>query len=460
MPLNYVLIQETTLTASAASVTFSNIPQTGYTDLKIVVSARTDNNAGQPWAGLRLAFNGSSANMSFDALYGNGFSATSGGGTNAEPGIASSSAATSNTFGNSEFYIPNYTSNNIKSFSADGVQENNAATALIALDANLWSQTAAITSMTITSQNSWNFVANSSFSLYGIAALGTTPTFLPKASGGDIIVNDGTYWYHAFLTSNVFTPFSNLSCDVLQVAGGGGGAGYGGGGGAGGLLGFTSQALTSATNYVATIGAGGVATPYNTANIGAGNNSQFGSLTASVGGGGAGSATNFRTGGNGGSGGGAGSADPGNGNASGGTGTTGQGNNGGVATSQTSAQGGGGGGGAGAVGSTTTCIGGIGATFNTTVGGTAGPYSFINAMGSATGTGQLSGGNYYYAGGGSGQGNTAGPNAGGLGGGGSGGFGGGSDTAGTANTGGGGGSGPGTAKSGGSGIVIVRYTMA
>ena len=168
MTVNYVLIGEITTSVSVASVTFSNIPQTGYTDLKIVVSARTDNNAGQPWAGLRLAFNGSSANMSFDALYGNGSSASSGAGANAEPGLASSSAATSNTFGNSEFYIPNYTSNNFKSFNADGVQENNAATALIALDANLWSQPAAITSISIAAAGA-NFVQYSTAYLYGIS---------------------------------------------------------------------------------------------------------------------------------------------------------------------------------------------------------------------------------------------------------------------------------------------------
>ncbi len=35
MPNNYVLLERTELAASAASVTFANIPQTGYTDLKI-----------------------------------------------------------------------------------------------------------------------------------------------------------------------------------------------------------------------------------------------------------------------------------------------------------------------------------------------------------------------------------------------------------------------------------------
>jgi hypothetical protein len=41
------------LNATAASVTFANIPQTGYTDLKVVVSARLDVNDVQ----LKMYFN-------------------------------------------------------------------------------------------------------------------------------------------------------------------------------------------------------------------------------------------------------------------------------------------------------------------------------------------------------------------------------------------------------------------
>jgi hypothetical protein len=164
---NYILLERTELNASAASITFSNIPQTGYTDLKIVVSARTDNNAGFPWAGLRLEVNGLTTNQSFRALYGNGSSASSGSGSVIESGLATSSLATANTFGNSELYIPNYAGSQQKSMSVDSVQETNGTTALAGLQANLWASTAAITSLTFTSQNSWNFVAGSTFSLYG-----------------------------------------------------------------------------------------------------------------------------------------------------------------------------------------------------------------------------------------------------------------------------------------------------
>jgi hypothetical protein len=87
----------------------------------------------------------------------------------------------------------------------------------------------------------------------------------------------------------------------------------------------------------------------------------------------------------------------------------------------------------------------------------------LNAIGAATSTGQLSGGNYYYAGGGAGASASPAinaPSVGGLGGGGNGGH----EThlytgvSGTPNTGGGGGADSiGGTGAGGSGLVVVRY---
>jgi hypothetical protein len=42
MPNNMILLETIALTQSAASVTFDNLPTSGYTDLKIVISARTE----------------------------------------------------------------------------------------------------------------------------------------------------------------------------------------------------------------------------------------------------------------------------------------------------------------------------------------------------------------------------------------------------------------------------------
>jgi hypothetical protein len=57
----------------------------------------------------------------------------------------------------------------------------------------------------------FSFVQYSTFYLYGVAALGTTPAIVPYATGGDTIMTDGTYWYHTFVSSGTFTPAKALS---------------------------------------------------------------------------------------------------------------------------------------------------------------------------------------------------------------------------------------------------------
>lgn len=427
---NYVLLERIELNASAASITFSNIPQTGYTDLKVVASMRSADVSNIAFE-CSLTFNGNTTGYTAKQLYGDGTAAASSSPTVRPAGFIVGTSATASTFSNGELYIPNYTSSNYKSYSVDSVTETNATTQYMNLVAGLWSNTAAITSIALAG-TSGSFAANSTFSLYGLAAVGTTPAIAPKASGGNI-TTDGTYWYHTFLSSGTFTPAIGLSCDVLVVAGGGGGgANYGAGGGAGGLLTFTSQSIAASAQTV-TVGAGGPSAPSNTRGS-AGSNSVFGSLTACVGGGGGGgNSAGQYNGGSGGSGGGGGGL--GGSNATGGSGTSGQGNAG---ANQTGAGASSGGGGAGAAGSGVNP--GIGATS-----------ALINAMGAATNAGELSGGNYYFAGGGLGY--SAGTRA----------LGGGAPItgSGTVNTGGGGGGdGYSVSKGGGSGIVIVRYPIA
>lgn len=444
MANNYVLLDRIELNATAASVTFDNIPQTGYTDLKVVSSVRdsSSNNL------CSMYFNGdtNSANYTNNYILGNGSSVS--GGTNSSwlvAGIQEPSGNTANTFASGEFYVPNYTSSNQKSVSVDGVQENNATGAWAWMNASKWSGTAAITSVTLAGIGA-SFVSGSTFSLYGVAKLGTTPAIAPKANGGNVIGTDGTYWYHAFLSSGTFTPQVGLTADVLVVAGGGAGDDYGGGG-AGGLRNAT-LALTTSSLAVA-VGAGGSASN--------GSNSVFSSITSTGGGWGA-SSGDTRAGGNGGSGGGGGIGQaPGSGNTP--STSPSQGNNGGTAVNFPN-YGGGGGGGAGAVGTNGTgSAGGAGG-----VGSSA-----YSSWGLATVTGQNVSGTVYYAGGGGGggwlgAGSTTLGGVGGLGGGGKGQ--GKNDTAsvaGTPNTGGGGGgSGQGGAGgvNGGSGIVIIRYLVA
>jgi hypothetical protein len=259
---------------------------------------------------------------------------------------------------------------------------------------------------------------------------------------------------------------STYSLEYLIVAGGGGGGCLGGGGGGGGVISGVGLAINPGTSYTITVGGGAVGGGPGVAGGTGGNTTGFG-YTA-IGGGGGGSHTGGGTsvaGTNGGSGGG---ASDNSSSFSYGTGTAGQGNRGGSGSSVYSniPRGGGGGGGAGGVG------------LDIGSGGHGGPGFQSSILGTA-----------YYWGGGGGYGGYSGGSRGGdggLGGGGGGSAANGASPAGTGggqalnpggngvvgdntagglggqNTGGGGGcngwslstSG---SRSGGSGIVVVRY---
>jgi len=453
MPANYVLLEKIVVgAAGASSVTFSNIPQTGYTDLVLKTSTRNSGSNVGNYSAFTIAGAYTPSGL---FLRGNGTVASAG---NSQYGqMETGGAATASSFSNTETYFPNYTSATYKPLTTDSVVENNATEGYDNFSTGLVSNNSAITSLTITAATG-TFVQYSTFHLYGVAKLGTTPAISPYATGGDTIMTDGTYWYHAFKASGTFTPAKALSCDVLVVAGGGGsGQNNGGGGGAGGLVYSSSQSLT-ATNYTVTVGAGGAGASGDS-NTGAqgstGSNSNMTggalSLTAAVGGGGAGGQGLGKDGKIGGSGGGGGNG------GTGAAGTSGQGNAGGSSVNSGPSFPGGGGGGAGGAGGNASSGG--------TLGGQGGVgSSTYSSWGSATGTGQNVSGTYYYAGGGSGAGSTA--LAGGSGGGGSGAIYLGSPSvgsAGTANTGGGAGGSTGAGGvptiQGGSGIVIVRYAV-
>jgi hypothetical protein len=360
MTTNYVLLEKITVgAAGAASVTFANIPQTGYTDLVLKASVRT--NVSAIWDDVTLVFNSVSTGYVNNFVQGTGAAAGSGGASPASiVATVNGNTAASGTYGTFETYIPNYTSSNNKSYLTDSVTEANGTTSFAMMWAQRWENTASITSLTLSVVNGTLFLQNTTFYIYGVAKLNITPTVAPKASGGDIIDTDGTYWYHTFISSGTFTPATGLSCDCLVVAGGGGGGGavngsIGGGGGAGGYQYFTSQSV-AAVGYSITVGAGGTGGSSAPGSGSNGSNSVFGALAASVGGGAGGAGHGLQagsSGANGGSGGGAGfSATT---TTTGGTGTAGQGNNGGPEGS-----GGGGAGGGGAGGAATTGSAGVG----------------------------------------------------------------------------------------------------
>ena len=419
MPTN-VPLQSIKLASTATTFVFSNIDQS-YSDLRVVVSGFTDGNS----VDIQGKINGDTgANYSRVTLEAAGSSPT---------GVAGSSQTyarfgwcpSGTTYQTETLDFLNYSdTSNFKM-----VLQRASVNTWSYMAAINWRSTAAITSLEFT-PGSGTFNAGTTFSLYGIRSGGSS-----KASGGDIITTDGTYWYHTFLRTSAFTPVANLTCDYLVVAGGGsGGHDQGGGGGAGGYRTSIggSQLSLGASAYTVTIGAGAAATgsPFVKAN---GSNSVFSTITSSGGGG-----SNTGTGGTGGSGN-AGSYSPVEGYA-GGT-SPGSGSSNYTAS---------GGGGASAVGANATA-------------GIAG----AGGNGGAGTANSISGTSVTYAGGGGGgcyRSNTQTPGSGGAGGGGAGAGTNGTvaGTAGTANlgAGGGGGSGNGGAGgNGGSGIVIVRYAV-
>lgn len=467
MPNTLIPIQTITLSSSASVVGFYNIPQ-NYTDLKVIISTR--NVANSVAGNVYVKPNGSSSNMATRNYYGY----ATGGGSNTDTycwGYCNANLSTASTFSNLEFTILSYTSSTNKTLYCDSVFENNGSEARLAYNNGLWSNTSPITSLEfITRDNGGTgadstFVANSTFTLYGISN-GV------KATGGTLTVAGG-YAYHTFTSTGSFLPSQQINnAEVLVIAGGASGgcaspSGVaGGGGGAGGYVYSSNQLLKAGTSYTAIVGAGGAGRTYNVSGHQrglSGSDSIFPGITSAIGGGGGGVYPNdsTRTALSGGSGGGGG-ADSGTGY-TGAAGTIGQGNsggngwNGGGTGSNGNA---GGGGGAGAVGTN-------GIANNAGVGG-AGLYTH-SIWASATGTGV----DGYYAGGGGG-GTTYGSGfigAGGVGGGGLGGYsqssGNGTPGSGTANTGSGGGGsaalngsvGGTNSGSGGSGIIIIRYPL-
>lgn len=168
---NYIPISTVTVgNGGAATIAFNNIPQT-YTDLVIKVSARTAYTAGSYGDGLYISFNSTTTGYTYRFLQGYDTSTQSSSGSTQTTGLIPDDAAaqTANVFSNNEIYIPNYTSGSNKTFSSDNVVEKNGTTNwVLSMYAMLWSNTAPITSISLTSANASTFKQYSTATLYGI----------------------------------------------------------------------------------------------------------------------------------------------------------------------------------------------------------------------------------------------------------------------------------------------------
>jgi len=178
----WTVISHVEAPSSQATIVFSSIPAS-YTDLCIKMSARSTSeiNSTIKWAEIILQPNGSGSNLSARSLLGywSGSAETTASNTDAiTGGFASGNTTTSNTFSNVEIYIPNYAGSTNKSWSIDSVTEHNGNEALRWISANLWSQTTAISSITL-DMTQGDFAQYSSATLYGIT----------KGSSGGVVVS-------------------------------------------------------------------------------------------------------------------------------------------------------------------------------------------------------------------------------------------------------------------------------
>ena len=162
----YNLISTVTVgSGGAASIEFTSIPQT-YTDLVLKHSIRT--NRALMVDGVNVSFNGSTSNFTSRRIFGDGSSVGSDTPIR-QIGLANGDSSTANIFGNTQAYIPNYTGSNYKSWSLEAVMEDNATYGRNDLMACLWSDTSAITSITLTPTIGTIILQYSSASLYGIS---------------------------------------------------------------------------------------------------------------------------------------------------------------------------------------------------------------------------------------------------------------------------------------------------
>ena len=172
MATTYTLISSVTVgSGGAANIEFTSIPAT-YTDLLVKLSGRSSRSAADAEE-FSLTFNNNTSSYSEVWLRGTGSTVSSSKFSGSSIGQLGqpAAAATANTFGNWEFYIPNYAGSNNKSISLDGVTESNSTTAgkaLAYLHAGLWSNSAAITSIKI-SANAYLAEQYSTAYLYGIS---------------------------------------------------------------------------------------------------------------------------------------------------------------------------------------------------------------------------------------------------------------------------------------------------
>ena len=151
----------------AASIEFTGISQDGV-DLVLVLQGRTIRTGTYGFVDdLVLNINGDGFGVNVSEINVHNIPIVKST-ANAPPPAFTGATTTSNTFGNSSLYIPNYTSSLAKSMSFDGSLENNSSSAGLDISALLYNSTSAIASIGVGATN--DFDTGSTFSLYKITA--------------------------------------------------------------------------------------------------------------------------------------------------------------------------------------------------------------------------------------------------------------------------------------------------
>ena len=168
LPSTMTPIATQTLNSATATVTFSSIPQ-GYTDLRVVLQVK--NSVGAGYA-TQLQYNSDTgSNYSWTGAAGYaGSSPNSFRGTSvAVQKVGFTSATSGNAWTPINIDILNYanTTTNKTCLSRSNSVDGNS---YVLMMVGLWRNTAAINSITFTSESSGTFASGSTFTLYGIKA--------------------------------------------------------------------------------------------------------------------------------------------------------------------------------------------------------------------------------------------------------------------------------------------------
>lgn len=167
MASTYEPIATTTLSSAAASITFSSI-SSAYTDLRLVLVARS-NNTGTPREDLYIRFNSDTGtNYSHTTLYGQDGSVGSFRQSNrTEINAYTGLPGTAGQFSLTTFDIFSYAGSTNKSCLLTVNNDQNTVGGQVGREAGLWRSTSAITSITVLPQTN-SFDTGTTATLYGI----------------------------------------------------------------------------------------------------------------------------------------------------------------------------------------------------------------------------------------------------------------------------------------------------